>query len=103
MSKYIRKRYIDAETLKSYLNPIARKTDCHFLQLIDNIPTAEVEEVRHGKWIRMPEPFEGYNAVNLPNFRCSLCGRQTGRTTCDPPEEYIPYCHCGAKMDGGKE
>lgn len=99
MSKYIRKRYIDAEALKSYLNPIARKTDCHFLQLIDNIPTADVEKITYAEWIPIEQTYHwvdtGVATTKVVAFRCSLCGAE---------EKFkYKYCHCGAKMDGEKE
>ena len=92
MSRYIRKRYIDAEVLKSYLNPISRKTDSHFLQLIDNIPTADVEEVRHGYWI----------PVTYGDCKCSICGNAYG--LCGGLMGDYNYCPgCGARMDKEKE
>ena len=54
-------------------------------------PTADVEEVKHGKW-----------KVNVGmNFNkeriCPICGKEI-------KGNYWNYCpHCGAKMDGGKE
>ena len=46
-------------------------------------PAADVEPVRHGEWVD-----------NVTCYSCSLC-RRVERTK-------EPYCHCGAKMDGGK-
>ena len=63
---------------------------------IDNIPTADVEEVRHGEWIIHEDDWFGDYG------ECSKCG-----------QSYVPlegerldwnYCpNCGAKMDGGRE
>ena len=60
------------------------------------IPTADVEEVKHGEWI---DEFKSFNAVGsgsaernyLVGYKCSLCGRS------EISKE--PYCNCGAKMD----
>ena len=60
-----------------------------------NRQEAEVE-VRHGKWIEetaLTENCWGYYKERV--YRCSLCGRIE--------EEKEPYCHCGAKMDGGNK
>lgn len=66
-------------------------------------PAADVVEVRHGKWIpnTLEEhgeqfPYEKIIVTFRPlDYRCSLCGRI---------EEFKePYCHCGAKMDGGAD
>lgn len=65
------------------------------LEIISNHPTADVQEVRHGKWIPIKGEFfsstdgRGGNVV-----KCSVCGEPSscGFST--------PYCSiCGAKMD----
>ena len=57
--------------------------------------TADVEEVKHGKWVLSKKEF-GWNCSEYPiEYTCSVCGRK------EKQEE--PYCHCGAKMDGGKK
>lgn len=66
-------------------------------QLVRKAPAADVEPVRHGKWIkkrRGTKSPEGYYYWNTPLTRifvCSECGRQENKRE--------PYCHCGAKMD----
>lgn len=67
-------------------------------------PTADVQEVKHGKWLVneyehevISNPIRHYYITKLRpiNYRCSLCGRL---------EAYQePYCNCGAKMDGKPE
>ena len=61
------------------------------------IPTADVVEVKYGKWIDDIQEFTspaGVTQKYLCGYKCSLCKRS----------ERIkePYCNCGAKMDGGK-
>lgn len=58
---------------------------------VEEIPAADVVEVRHGEWI--PEPDRHYR------WHCSECGYVIGvaRMDCD-------FCpKCGAKMDGGAD
>ena len=62
-----------------------------FQQIIDDTPTADVVEVKHGKWIRPTKIADMMH--DIPH--CSLCGE----VPCDEGK-YCPYC--GAKMDGGK-
>jgi len=65
------------------------------------ISTTDVEEVRHGKWIKM----------RYQVYECSCCKRSVyleGLNVADENEtellrELYPYCHCGTRMDGGKE
>jgi hypothetical protein len=54
-------------------------------QLVKEVPSADVVEVRHGEWI------EGKSLE-----KCSLCGKKGF-----PDWKYCP--HCGAKMDGRRE
>lgn len=68
------------------------------LEWLNNQPTADVQEVRHGKWIPNMEWFDDDYGIELHEeryqngWKCSLCGRI----------ELIkePYCNCGALMDG---
>lgn len=63
------------------------------------IPTADIEVVRHGEWLQNSVKMGIYGKDGSENafflgYKCSLCGRA---------ELYKePYCNCGAKMDGGK-
>ena len=54
------------------------------VQAFDALPTADVAEVRHGKWIEKPQA-DGLNG-------CSICGvMRFGKSN---------YCpNCGARMD----
>lgn len=59
-----------------------------FNKAINESPAADVEEVRHGKWIE--KPF----LLGTGRF-CSSCGNNYGM-----PHEVFNYCpNCGAKMD----
>ena len=52
----------------------------------DDGDIAEFDRVRHGLWIRMDDTFT--------RWKCSECGAIENHSG-------HPYCHCGAKMDGG--
>lgn len=56
---------------------------------VRGMPTAEVEPVRHGRWIFDYQFFDG-GFTDI--YRCSECGSKNGNT------DYCP--NCGAKMDG---
>lgn len=84
-------RYIDAGVLIGKL--VAEK---HFYpaivaRAIDDTPTADVVEVKHGHWIWL----EG----NL--YECSECPNRTevDEAMNEPLYIYCPFC--GARMDGG--
>lgn len=60
-------------------------------------PAADVQPVKHGKWIRK----EGYDPRD--NFYyCSECNRIINIVCGDSLSNY-PYCHCGTRMDGGTD
>ena len=65
---------------------------------IDNVPTADVQEVRHGEWQMKPlfnsQLDESDVAVRI---RCSCCGMKLIAQKCGP---FPNYCaNCGAKND----
>ena len=85
-------RYIDADV-------VLLKIDCHgtnkfgmldedIRDFIRKIPTADVQEVRHGKWV-----IKGLTPY------CSVCHRPS-EYECDGVHSKPLFCpHCGAKMD----
>ena len=84
MDEYIkRKTAIDLIT-RRYENPEI----C--TQEINSIPAADVAPVVHGRWISF---LGGDHIMPERYYRCSRCGRVESSRQ--------PYCHCGAKMDGG--
>ena len=94
-------RYIDADKLQETVykrvnNPAIRGW---LNSLINEQPTADVKEVKHGQWIEDDDTL----------VRCSACGWYT-----DYDYDYVTnnglgnkdflFCgHCGARMDGGNE
>lgn len=63
------------------------------IRMIDKQPTVDAEPVRHGEWIEVGSYDEdGYYDIE---YKCTECGRVVW--------DKQPYCHCGAKMDGGKK
>lgn len=94
-------RYIDADKLREYwlengVNECVYNTN-NVLDSIDYQLTANVAEVKHGKWEKP--------TLNLECFAdryviCSECNVMLPNIT-EIPEYY--YCpNCGAKMDGGE-
>lgn len=68
---------------------------------IDNAPTADVQEVKHGKWVLSAESL-GIQDVDC--VKCSLCGELfivDEDYDFDYIKDFFIYCpNCGAKMDG---
>lgn len=67
-------------------------------EAIEKAPAVDAEPVRHGRWeVDMVTNYKAYPAYTYKSgYKCSLCGRRE-RTNKEP------YCHCGAKMDGGEQ
>lgn len=62
------------------------------LEIISNQPAADVQEVRHEKWL--------YEASDIgwTDYKCSACGNIISTVAQD--EDLYSYCpYCGAKMD----
>ena len=95
--KLLRKLMLEAGEIAEYKGVIHHVVP---ISIIDNAPTADVVEVRHGEWlpdyeIFVNEPFDTYADRIQTGWKCSLCGK----VEC----EKEPYCNCGAKMDGNGE
>lgn len=94
-------RYIDAEKVIEKISTITIKGGCTdayevginkgldiATEIINHTPTADVEPVRHGKWIKTTDPNTAYT--------CSRCDNWF---LCDTDIDFN-YCpNCGAKMD----
>lgn len=86
----------------------APKWDGHTPQVaIDRISklSADVEEVRHGGWVRKEHIINEYGDVET-RFVCSCCDEKYKRGEYTPKRfiEAHKFCsNCGAKMDGEKQ
>lgn len=103
------RRYIDADKL---MEQVAKKkpevAKVRYIEgfndaimrvrsIIHSASTADVVEVRHGEWI-----FD-FTLNGDDFYKCSVCGRQevlNGLCNDRNITTHLPYCHCGAKMDG---
>lgn len=70
---------------KDYQRGMQDTIDCLVPEVIADIPTADVQPVKRGKW-------EGVDYDTF--FKCSECGHMTDWQR----YKYCPYC--GARMDG---
>ncbi len=59
------------------------------LDMVQSARTIDAEPVRRGHWTRMKV------SSGKDSWRCSVCGRRSRGKL-----KNLPYCHCGAKMDG---
>lgn len=89
------KKFIDIDVLAERIynkinNPAVRSW---ILAIINEIPAADVQEVRHGEWM--------YNDLYFPSCaECSECGWKSSVGGEEIPSYH--YCpRCGARMDGG--
>lgn len=92
-------RYIDADRLKDAFHTDTehlQSRDEHLFDLImfeiDETPTAEVEEVKHGEWKLHPDG----------SGTCSCCNR-TQKFVWDYDNAQNFCGHCGAKMDWSED
>ena len=83
---------------KNLVEGAAREADALYkatdiYNVIKSTPTADVVEVRHGKWVKN----SCYNT-------CSVCKEYTHAWNDDGDLQEFAYCpNCGAKMDGDIE
>lgn len=63
----------------------------YVIEILDDIPTADVTPVVHGRWIERRAP----HAMGGISAKCSACSKSVQYL--GNPLNYCP--HCGAKMD----
>lgn len=93
MAEYIAREELLAQlrAMESYnVSPMYRRGYDDCVATVLNATTADVVPVVHGWWISF---LDGDHIMPERYYRCSRCGRIESRRQ--------PYCHCGAKMDGG--
>ena len=99
------KKYIDADFLKQ---KISREWDMqdlylpvHFFDVVDDLPAADVQEVRHGRWITSEF------ATDSGFTSCSCCYSEYyigDLQNLEGDNDFVMYCpNCGARMDGEEE
>ena len=70
--------------------------NCYTSNFINYLPTADVAEVKHGKWIEVQKE-NIWNDI-VPVLECSACGKYTvGTRGIMTKSNYCP--NCGAKID----
>ena len=92
-------RPIDADNLKAKMETTVMYGFDTYVAcgVIDDEPTVDFEPVRHGRWVHDGGGYDGRDNW----YHCSECNR-TLNLICGKKLEDYPYCHCGAKMDGGE-
>ena len=90
-------KYIDADkAIKDYAHyGIEHSYDATDLEAILNeCPTADVAEVRHGRWIEQEADMDTI-------YECSVCGEPFVTIEGTPADNLWNYCpNCGASMRG---
>ena len=93
-------KYVDCEKAKEMFNRYFHNLQgseaqillCDMKQAFLELPTADVQEVRHGRWVN--ESRLMYGPISA---QCSVCELFSGTWLRNAPYKHCP--HCGAKMD----
>lgn len=90
--------YISREAALTELqNPELFNVSPRFLQILRDLPAADVEPVRHGRWISLTD-------CSNAGVYCSICHKKVYKEDyawCNRKNKVrSPYCpNCGSKMD----
>lgn len=87
MEKYIK----ESDLFKRILNVDFKHDYDGCIKFCQSIPDADVEEVRHGRWI-IEDKYTDYRTE-----RCSACGFAANRAYVQDIWRYCP--NCGARME----
>lgn len=98
MAEYIEREALLKE-LATHFNKVDGRTLYHpsmslAMHDVRNAPAADVEPVKHGRWIEQEAP-------NMDTYcDCSACGESFVFIDGSPKDNLYTYCpNCGAKMD----
>lgn len=94
MAEYIVREALIERLQENFNNRCKADSLCKYvIDKIKTFPAAEVEPVKHGRWIKN-------ELTHIENvFICSLCQRHAFGIY-----ERTPYCpNCGARMEGGAD
>jgi DNA-directed RNA polymerase subunit RPC12/RpoP len=80
---------------KDYQRGIQDTIDCLVPEVIADIPTADVQPVKRGRWSECFTDMYHYSGI------CSVCGKVSIKTLTESLYAFCP--NCGARMDGGAE
>ena len=104
MAKYINAdEFLKSEIKRCGYEPIigtCTNDNKSLKEVINDFPSADVQEVKHGKWIDLHDEDVLYEQI----YKCSVCGKCFVLETGTPQENEYNYCpNCGAKMDGEED
>ena len=103
MAEYISKH--EAYTLMkdleaAYIYPPIKEAYGTAARRIDQMPSADVQPVKHGKW----EELTDYGGWGDTHYRCSVCGEEWYLEDGTPQQNNMNFCpRCGSRMDGDAE
>ena len=88
--------YIERERAKEHL---IADTAYAAAKMLDEIPAADVAEVKHGEWINI-QNYGGGKCFGV----CSNCGEEQKAPNPTALKMFRKYCsYCGAKIDGATD
>ena len=94
--------YIEREAFKRKLVDEKNFFPAIVARALDEMPAADVVEVKHGEWLEENKRAKSYV------FICSNCGGTAYYPQPNTKKEWHKHCpykycpHCNAKMDGGR-
>ena len=107
-NEYIEHQALTLKNLEKYMTVMkvnTREYGNQTVVAVDDLiylPTADVAEVKHGKWI-YSECVSSYDGA-ISGYSCSECCAFVDEDFFDSDEFYKDFCgHCGARMDGEGE
>lgn len=94
-------KYVNAEKMPSgdSWDALNDKEKAAVLSFLIKLPTADVQEVKHAKWIK--DERQKRDDGEIYDYCCSLCRGAATEGDYGNYDVLTDFCpHCGAKMDG---
>ena len=94
-------RYIDADALIKRIQDEHKFGSLMLSNMIAEMPTADVVEVKHGEWIVVSDNIGDFQKAGYRWIKCNKCTNQVKIRLDSPLYDFCPYC--GADMRGEKD
>lgn len=96
MAEYIEREAAKRAIIEAVDSGLAVTSD-DLAEILDDLPAAEAEAVRHGRWQKCSVGKSWW-------YACSVCGERPGKDWLAFSDSLSDYCpNCGARMDGEEE
>lgn len=89
-------------TAEQAFDGLNQSCDRH-IKFINSIPSADVQPVKHGRWVQTGGKYSRHKTIDRRILTCSVCGNALSMEGVNAGRGDANYCpNCGARMEGSE-